>query len=132
MKYAFLILVSFLMFTSFTKKVYVKKYYESGVLAAEGWQINQVKTDYWFFYFSNGKKKEEGHFKNNQKSKWWIFYNEKGEITEKIEFQNNRKNGYAILYKNNTIVCVQKFKENLKVKQWESLAAFKKDHLLGY
>lgn len=112
-------------------KIYVKTYFNNKKLKSEGWLDNNKKVDYWFFYYENGKKKEEGHFLNNQKTAWWTFYNATSDVSKKCEFKNDRMEGFCIIYKNGNIVRAEKFINGKKIKQWESLAEFKKDNLIS-
>lgn len=111
-------------------KIYVKNYFENGKIESEGWIKDNQKVDYWFFYYVNGTKKEEGHYVNDKKFKWWILYDENEIIQKKCEFYNDKLDGLAIVYKNGIIVRAEKYKKNIKIKQWESLSAFRKDNTL--
>jgi antitoxin component YwqK of YwqJK toxin-antitoxin module len=111
-------------------KIYVKNYFENGKIESEGWIKDNQKIDYWFYYYENGNKKEEGHYVNNKKSKWWLMYDDNEIIQKKCQFYNNKLDGLAIVYKNGTIIRAEKYKMNIKIKQWESLSAFRKDNTL--
>jgi antitoxin component YwqK of YwqJK toxin-antitoxin module len=124
------ILIFFTFFQVSGQKKYFKDYFENGKLKSEGWLNQNQKEDYWFFYNENGSKKEEGHFANNKKCNWWIFYKSKEEISMKCEFENDKMNGFCLIYKNDKIVRAEKFQNDLKIKQWNSVTEFKKDNPL--
>ncbi len=125
----FLLTMSFLN-TFSQSKVYIKNYFENGQIESEGWIQENQKVAYWFYYYENGNKKEEGHYVNNKKTKWWSSYNEKEIIQKKCQFFNDKLEGFAIIYKNGNIIRAEKFKMNIKIKQWETLSAFRKDNTL--
>ena len=128
MKVVFLLLnVLILGFNSGTKE-YVKEYYPNKKIKAEGWILNNKKQDYWFFYNENGFKKEEGHFENGKKTSWWIFYNSKNKISKKCEYKNDKLNGFSVIYEDGEIVKAEKYTFGKKLKEWESIAEFKKDN----
>lgn len=121
-----LILLSFLHVSG--QKTYFKDYFSNGKLKSEGWLNQSQKEDYWFFYNENGTKKEEGHFANNKKCKWWIFYIHEEEISKKCQFESDKMNGLCLIYKNGEIIRAEKYLNDLKIKQWNSIAEFKKDN----
>ena len=126
-KSAFIII--FLCFISVSgPKTYVKNYYKNGKMKSEGWIQQNQKNDYWFFYNENGSKKEEGHFAENKKIEWWLFYTSKGEILKKVEFKNNVEEGLSIFYKNGQIIKAARYKAGLKIKEWNTIAAYKSDN----
>jgi antitoxin component YwqK of YwqJK toxin-antitoxin module len=118
-----------LLFSSFTRKEYVKLYFENGNLKEEGWVFNGNKVDYWFYYYENGNKKEEGHYIENQKAKWWIYYDENESILKKCEHKNNDLNGLTIIYNNGKISKAEKYVNGKKIKSWTDLNEFKKDNI---
>jgi antitoxin component YwqK of YwqJK toxin-antitoxin module len=111
-------------------KNYEKNYFENGKIESEGWVLDNQKVDYWFFYYENGNKKEEGHYANNKKTKWWRFYDNNEIILKKCQFYNDKLEGLVFIYKNGNLIKAEKFKMNLKIKQWESISSFKKDNIL--
>ncbi len=148
------IFIGFLLINSFTfaqNREYVKKYYQSGVLKSEGWIENSNKSRYWKYYFSNGKiakegsykngvqdkywyyyntdgsKLKEGHFNLNKKEKWWILY-ENNAIICKSEYKKNKLNGFSIYYKNEKIVKIKKFLNDVMVGEWTELERFKTEN----
>lgn len=138
--------------TSLTDKNYQKKYYENGVLQAEGWHTGNAKTDYWYFYHANGTIAKKGSFRSNRKNGYWYYYSEDGELlkeghyrdgitegwwifydiatqTEKrFQHKNNQKNGYALIYKNNRLRRAEKYKNDSKIGEWTSVFSFKRDN----
>ena len=131
------IFLSTLLFMSFLgafgqSKTYVKNYFENGKIESEGWVQDDMKVDYWFFYYENGKKKEEGHYAKNNKTKWWIWYNNQEIILKKCQFYNDKLNGLALIYQNGNLFRAEKYKMNIKTNQWNSVAAYKKDHILSF
>ena len=128
--FTFLLIMGFL--SSFSQsKTYVKNYFENGQIESEGWIQDNQKIDYWFYYFENGNKKEEGHYACNRKTKWWISFDEKEVIQRKRQFYNDKLEGLAVIYQNGKVIRAEKYKMNIKIKQWESLSAFRKDNLLS-
>jgi antitoxin component YwqK of YwqJK toxin-antitoxin module len=133
------------------EKIYLKTYYKSGEIKAEGWMEENQKTDYWYNYFRNGKveskgsfvrdKKSgywyfydqqsrllrEGHFRAENKENWWVFY-DSPVILHKMQFENNRKNGFCFIYKNGVIAKADRYKNDTLKGSWRSIAAFKKDN----
>lgn len=128
MKLLLLLLNVFILSTCFGSKEYVREYYVNKKLKAEGWIENNKKVDYWFFYNENGSKKEEGHFENGKKTSWWIIYNSKNKIVKKCEYKNDKLNGFSVIYEDGTIVKAEKYTFGKKLKEWESIAEFKKDN----
>ena len=118
----------FIMLTPLIEKEYVKKYYSNGKIMAEGWLVNDKKSDYWFYYFETGNKKEEGHYYNNQKTNWWIYYDNKQRVVKKSEYKSNVLNGLTIVYKNGEIAFAEKYTMGKKVKTWNNLSEFKNDN----
>lgn len=127
---SFYILFLFSSFLVSGQRTYFKEYYPNGKLKSEGWISQNQKTDYWFFYNENGSKREEGHYVNNKKCKWWIFYNANEEIRMKCEFEYDKMNGLCLIYKRGEIIRAEKFQDNQKNKQWNSIDEFKKDNPL--
>ncbi|MBW1297507.1 toxin-antitoxin system YwqK family antitoxin [Aquimarina litoralis] len=155
-----LFIVSTLLFFSFQtsyQKEYHREYYSDGSIKAEGWKINNQKTDYWYSYYPDGNVLEKGHFKNNKKQgywyfyssenkllkeghfinnkaeKWWIIYdiatiNKKDRVTRKFQYRNNKKNGYCLLYKNDKLFKAEKYIDNQKMGEWTDVFSFKKDN----
>ena len=136
-------------------KKYVREYYASGELKAEGWMHQNVKDGfwkfyhqtkkiseqghfkankrekYWYFYTTNGKLEKEGHFKADKKTDWWLFYDTTGKVNHKCQLANNLKNGYCLKYKNETLTSAEKYKNGKKIKEWHSLRSFKKENNLS-
>ncbi|MFC7358039.1 toxin-antitoxin system YwqK family antitoxin [Jejudonia soesokkakensis] len=134
------------------EKLYSKSYYSNGTLKAEGWKQMDIKTDYWIFYHENGsiaskghfddgkrngywyfydqnrKPVKEGHYKKGSAENWWIFYSEDLKIEHRYQYKFNKKNGFALIYKNGTLIKAEKYKNDKKLGEWTSLAAFKKDN----
>jgi antitoxin component YwqK of YwqJK toxin-antitoxin module len=137
---------------SVTEKIYIKEYYNNGSLKAEGWEINKMKTDYWYFYFQNGKierkgsyhsdKKDgywyfynsegvvikEGHYLQNSTEDWWIFYDIDKDETRKIQFKNNKRNGIGLYYKSNKLLKAVKYVDNEQTGEWTSISSFRRDN----
>ncbi len=111
-------------------KIYVKNYFENGQIESEGWSQDNQKINYWFYYYENGSKKEEGHYVNNKKTKWWLSYDDKEVIQKKCQFVNNQLEGLVIIYKNGSLIRAEKYKMNIKIKQWETISSFRKDNSL--
>ena len=128
MKLLFLFLTVLLLNINLGEKAYVREFYSNKKIKSEGWMQSNKKQDYWYFYNENGSKKEEGHYENNKKIKWWIFYNTKNNITKKCEYNNDKLNGFSIIYENGEIVKAEKYNAGKKIKEWESIAEFKKDN----
>lgn len=116
------------LFPIYGQKTYVKNYFKNGNMKSEGWLQQNQKVDYWFFYNENGSKKEEGHYLENKKTKWWLFYSISGEIQKKVEFKNNLEDGLSIFYKNGKVIKAARYKAGLKIKEWNTLSAYKKDN----
>jgi antitoxin component YwqK of YwqJK toxin-antitoxin module len=132
-KYKFWLIVLLIMGFSNSfgqSKTYVKNYFENGQIESEGWTKNNQKVDYWFYYYENGNKKEEGHYLDNKKTKWWLSYDDKEVLQKKCQFANNQLEGICVIYKNGNIIRAEKYKMNIKIKQWESLSAYRKDNTL--
>ncbi|QKX04294.1 hypothetical protein HN014_05005 [Aquimarina sp. TRL1] len=139
------------------KKQYIKEYYESGMLKAEGWIMGATKTKYWIYYYPNGqiKKKgdykndkkngywyfytkdrqlvKEGHFIDNKAEKWWIIYdiadnNSTIRITKKYQYQNNKKNGFCLIFKNDELFKAEKYINDQKMGEWTDVYSFRKDN----
>ena len=111
-------------------KIYIKNYFDNGQIESEGWLQENQKTDYWFYYYTNGNKKEEGHYVTNKKTKWWIVYGENEVINKKCQFYDDKLDGICVIYHNGNVVRAEQYKKNIKIKQWSSLSAFKKDNIL--
>lgn len=136
----------------FAEKVYSKTYFSNGNLKAEGWKTGSIKTDYWYYYHANGNVAAKGHYTNNEKQgywyfyseignvlkeghydtgiaeKWWIFYDIATGVEERIQFETNRKNGYSLIYVRKRLKKVEQYQDDLKIGEWTSLWAFKKDN----
>lgn len=132
-------------------KHYSKTYYENGNLKAEGWLLNESKTDYWYFYntdgslnakgsFTDDKKNgywyfyaadeqllKEGHYKNDEAADWWVFH-KPGGISEKVQFKYGSRQGYALIYKNGTLFKAERYKNDILTGSWTSVSQFKKDN----
>lgn len=128
--------------------VYHKEFYANNELKAEGWLQDGEKVKYWKFYRPDGKLKSEGHFEAGQKSKywffyrpngkkvkegsyshnlmveWWTLYNKDGEITEKCQYAKGIKNGFRVVYINEKPKMVEKFVDDVKVKEWRTYTGF--------
>ena len=128
--YKILCLTSLVLFGSNPKpeRTYTKNYFSNGQIASEGWTIANKKTDYWYFYRENGFKKEEGHYANDQRSQWWIFYDAQEKIAAKCEYKSDKLEGFAIIYQNGEVIRAEKYKMGVQIKQWTSLAEFRKDN----
>lgn len=135
-----------------SEKIYIKEYYDNGSLKSEGWELNKLKTDYWYFYFQNGEierkgdykrdKKDgywyfynnegilikEGHYIQNSVENWWIFYDNAKSETRKIQFKNNKKNGIALYYRNKKLLKAFKYVDNEQTGEWTSISSFRKDN----
>ncbi|HEA30230.1 MAG TPA: hypothetical protein ENH91_09585 [Leeuwenhoekiella sp.] len=132
-------------------KTYLKTYYKSGTIKAEGWMEENQKTDYWYFYHPNGtlgskgsfiKDKKsgywyfydqqsrllrEGHYESGNKENWWIFY-DTAAIMRKVQFEKNARNGYCLIYENRVIKKAERYKNDTLKGSWTSMAAFKRDN----
>lgn len=135
-----------------TEKMYSKSYYSNGNLKAEGWKQMDTKTDYWIFYhkngpiaskghFNDGKRNgywyfydqnhtliKEGHYKNENAVNWWVFYSENMNTEHRFQYKFNKKNGFALIYKNGNLIKAEKYKNDKKLGEWTSIAAFKRDN----
>ena len=120
------------LFANPNQKTYVKNYFDNGKIKSQGWVKNDLKTDYWFYYNDNGNIKEEGHYYQNKKTKWWIFYDMNQEIIKKCQYQNDKMDGFCIIYYKGNIIRGEKFKNGEKIKQWQTVEAFKKDNPISY
>lgn len=133
-----------------TTKEYVKEFYDSGVLKAEGWTQNKIKEGYWiyyypegslkkkghyhkdkkhgywYFYSRNGQPVKEGHFENGLMQEWWIFYEKNAHL--KVQYLMGKKNGYGLVYQNNRLKKAIKYEEDKKTGEWTSVMNFKKDN----
>jgi len=133
-------------------KVYAKEYYQNGQIKAEGWEMGGMKMGYWKFYHANGSIASEGHFRKNERDaywhfyntdgliikeghyehgsaeNWWIFYDIANQSTSKFQFKNNRKNGFCLQYKKRKLLRAEKYINNIKVGEWTSIFAFKRDN----
>jgi len=134
------------------EKIYIKEYYADGSLKAEGWEINKMKTDYWYFYFQNGKIARKGNYKSDKKDGYWYFYNREGSLikeghylqnsaenwwvfydidkneTHKIQFNNNQKNGIGLYYFNNKLLKAYKYVDDKQIGEWTSISSFRRDN----
>ena len=134
------------------EKKYSKEYYSNGNLKSEGWQSVTSKMGYWYFYHPNGTVKAKGHFKENQRDgywyfydknenlikeghythgnaeDWWIFYDIANQNKSKFQYRNNKKNGFALRYNKKKLVKAEKYINDDKVGEWESVIAFKQDN----
>ncbi|MBC7494868.1 MAG: hypothetical protein H7221_07660 [Flavobacterium sp.] len=128
MKILLLFFSTLLYFSPNNEKTYIKEFYANKKIKAEGWIQFNKKQDYWYFYNENGSVKEEGHYINNKKTKWWIFYNSKNVILRKCEFTNDKQDGFSIIYENGDVVKAEKYTFGKKIKEWQSIAEFKKDN----
>ncbi len=140
-----------LMFTSTSiKEEYIKEYYASSILKAEGWMENNQKTGYWKYYHPNasvqkkgpyhkGEKHgywyfysrennllKEGHFRNGIRNDWWVFHN--GNDALKVQYQDGQREGYALVYEQNKLRKALKYKHDKKVGEWTSIIRFKIDN----
>ena len=134
-----------------TGKLYTKEYFDMGQLKAEGRLNDNAKTDYWLFYYENGKIKEEGFYTVNQRNKYWKFYKVDGtkqmegrfksdlaygwwvfyvndKVEKKVEYSEGKKNGYSLYYTNGDILKVEKYKDDIKTREWTDYATFKRDN----
>ncbi len=137
------------------KSMYHKEYYDTGIVKAEGWINNGIKTGYWKFYHDNGVVSEKGNFENNRRSKywyfynakkiktaeghyqngkrynWWLFYDAKGKINHKCQLSNGMKNGYCLKYMNTKLTSAEKYKNGKKIKEWFSFSSFRRENNLS-
>ena len=133
-----------------TEREYIREYYASGFLKAEGWIEGSTKEGYWIYYFKDGsiQKKghylddiqqgywyfysvekmliKEGHFTSGQKNGWWIVY--ENNTTIKIQYIDGKREGFALVYTNKKLQKALKFVENKKTGEWTSLWSFKRDN----
>jgi antitoxin component YwqK of YwqJK toxin-antitoxin module len=133
-------------------KSYLKEYYNTGQLKAEGWSMQNQKTDFWIFYHPNGQVREKGHFYNNKRQGYWYYYNSKGQLLKeghfiensaqdwwifyeidsayksKFEYKNNQKNGFGLQYRKNKLIKALKYYNDKKIGEWESLREFRRDN----
>lgn len=122
------ILIITLLFALNTEQHYVKNYYSNGKMKEEGWMNNGKKCKYWFYYYENGNKKQEGHYENNKKVNWWIYYDKNEEVLKKTEYKNNVPNGFSIIYRDGDVVKAEKYSVGKKIKEWHSIAEFRRDN----
>ena len=125
-----LIIIIFFSTEIYSQKKYSKSYHNNGKMKAEGWMLNNKKTDYWFFYRKDATKEKEGHYINDNKENWWIFYDKLEEVSFKCQFKKNKKNGYCLIYKNNNLVKASKFKDGKLIKEWNDFDSFRKENNL--
>ena len=59
-----------------------KHFYDSGKLMAKGDYEDGLKTDVWVFYFGNGSIKAQGRFKDDFKHGLWKDWDRAGNLTE--------------------------------------------------
>ncbi len=147
----FFTIILFLNFLFLPEKQYDKTYFLNGKMKAEGWVVNNVKTDYWYFYYENGKIKEEGRYEKGQKTDywkcynpngtkkmegrfqlnqphaWWLFY-ANGKLSAKVEYSNGQKNGLTLLFKNGDLYKAEKYQQDKKLGEWTSYEAYQKDN----
>lgn len=131
-------------------KIYIKEYYESGVLKAEGWQQNGIKEDYWIYYNPNKSVSQKGHYLRGKFNLYWFFYSKDGSLVkegkfnqglengwwviyhgkriEKVKYNKGMKEGFALIYENDKIVKAEKYLHNNKTGEWTSLFKFKNDN----
>jgi len=136
--------------TSSEGQLYSKTFYNDGTLEAEGWMMDSMKVNYWFFYntngtlkakgdynrglkdgywylySNNGELKNEGHYVKGLKDTWWISYN--SDIKIETQYKANKKDGFSFWYKNDKMFKAERFKNNLKEGEWTSILAFKRDN----
>lgn len=135
-----------------TEKMYEKEYHHNGNLKAEGWILNNIKTNFWFFYHDNGAVASKGHYENNEKSGYWYFYNSQGKVIkeghyekgiaqdwwifydlatnskQKIQYQNNQKNGFCLVYQGRKLQKVEKYVNDIHKGTWTDVRSFKRDN----
>ncbi len=150
-----LFFVSFLHSEVKTTTKYHKEFYKTGVLKAEGWLKNNIKTGYWKYYYKNGVISEQGHYKNGKRENywyfyttnniptregnfkndkmisWWHFYDDKGVLNHKCQLENNIKNGYCLKYKNEKLTAAVKYSKGKRIKEWTSFSSFRKENKLS-
>jgi antitoxin component YwqK of YwqJK toxin-antitoxin module len=112
------------------KTAYWKFYYAKGGIASKGHFKNNVPDSYWYFYNENGNLEKEGHFKFGLKQKWWIIYDEDGKISRKEQFKNDQIDGYCFQYKKGKILKIEKYLQNIKIKEWTDLKKFEAENNL--
>ncbi len=131
-------------------KIYIKEYYETGVLKSEGWEQNGLKEDYWIYYNSNKTVSQKGHYLRGKANQYWFFYSKNGSLlkegmfykgiengwwifyqgtrVEKVKFNNGMKEGFALIYENDKLKKAEKYLHNNKTGEWTSLFKFKNDN----
>ena len=59
-----LILLAFIVsFNTFAERVYIKNYFDNGIMKSEGWTENNKKIEHWKYYHTNGKLEKAGDYK---------------------------------------------------------------------
>lgn len=152
--FTYLLLVSVILSNiDYSKKYYVKKYFENGILDSEGWMRGNNKTNYWYKYETNGNLKSKGNFLKNKKNGYWYYYNveefksiegfykngsktgwwtfiKKNRTEIKMEYLNDKKNGLVLFFEKGRSIPykAEKFENDKKIGSWTTLSDFKKDN----
>ncbi|HTN08282.1 hypothetical protein [Agriterribacter sp.] len=71
-----------------------KKYYDSGVLKAEGIMQNGLKEGKWIYYFESGIKHREINFNNDVENGEWKMWHENGNLYLEQNKIHGRSDGY--------------------------------------
>ena len=70
-----LILLAFIVsFNTFAERVYIKNYFDNGIMKSEGWTENNKKIEHWKYYHTNGNLEKAGDYKIDLKEGFWNFY----------------------------------------------------------
>jgi antitoxin component YwqK of YwqJK toxin-antitoxin module len=142
--------ILFLLFASGTEKEYLKEYYSSGVLKAEGWTNNNVREGYWIYYYPEGTEEKKGHYHKGKKHGYWYFYSHNGQPVKeghfmkgkmndwwtfyendtklKVQYSDGKRNGFGLVYQSKKLQKAIKFEEDKKVGEWTSIISFKRDN----
>jgi len=102
------------------KQGFWKEFYDTGVLKAEGYYKNNIKTGDWKFYSENQKIKQTGKFNNNglQIGEWKWFY-ENGNIQKTENFKSGILEGLNEEFdENGNIICKGHYEEGNEDGFW--------------
>jgi hypothetical protein len=133
-----------------TEKVYIKEYYNTGILKAEGWTNNNTKEGYWVYYYPEGSKEKKGHYHKDKKHGYWYFYSEKNELVKeghfnqglkqdwwtfyeneahlKVQYTDDKRNGFGLVYQNKRLKKAIKFEKDKQIGEWSSVMSFRRDN----
>jgi len=142
--------ILFLLPSSNTEKEYIREYYDTGTLKAEGWTVNNLKEDYWMYYYPEGTTEKKGHYHKGKKHGYWYFYSGKNELVKeghfdgglmddwwvfyeneihlKVQYSKDKRNGFGLVYHNKRLKKAIRFEEDKKVGEWSSVMSFKRDN----